>query len=87
MDEGVRYAAVETLLKQGDEAAARLPLLDLLAKEESLRLRIRVADGFADQGWPVADRRQEIEKALPESYQLDGRADAVHIRKKPAAKE
>ena len=87
MDEGVRYAAVEALLKQGDEAAARLPLLDLLAKEESLRLRLRIADGFADLGWSVADRRAEIEKALPDSFQLDGKADAVHIRKKPGAKE
>src|ERR1044071_4284393 len=68
MDEGVRYAAVEALLKQGDEAAARLPLLDLLAKEESLRLRLRLADGFADLGWSVADRRAEIEKALPDSF-------------------
>ena len=87
MDEGVRYAAVEALLKQGDEAAARLPLLDLLAKEESLRLRLRIADGFADLGWSVADRRAEIEKALPDSFQLDGRADAIYIRKKPGAKE
>jgi hypothetical protein len=87
MDEGVRYAAVEALLKQGDEAAARLPLLDVLAKEESLRLRLRIADGFADLGWSVADRRAEIEKAIPDSFQLDGRGDAVHIRKKPGAKE
>ena len=87
MDEGVRYAAVEALLKQGEEAAARLPLLDLMAKEESLRVRIRIADGFADLGWTVADKREEIEKTLPESYQLDGRAGAVHIRKKPGAKE
>jgi hypothetical protein len=87
MDEGVRYAAVEALLKQGDEAVARLPLLDQFAKEESLRLRLRIADGFADLGWGVADRREQIEKALPDSFQLDGRADAVHIRKKPGAKE
>jgi len=80
-------AAVEALLKQGEEAPARLPLLDLLAKEESLRVRIRIADGFADLGWPVADHREAIEKALPDSYQLDGRADSVHIRKKPGAKE
>jgi hypothetical protein len=87
MDEGVRLAAVEALLKQADESVARLPLLDQLAKEDSLRLRIRIADGFADLGWPVADRREAIEKVLPESFQLDGRADAVHIRKKPGAKE
>ena len=32
MDEGVRYAAVEALLKQGDEAVARAPLLDLFVE-------------------------------------------------------
>jgi hypothetical protein len=87
MDEGVRYAAVEALLKQGEESVARLPLVEHIIKEDSLRLRIRIADGFADLGWPVADRREAIEKVLPESFQLDGRADAVHIRKKPGAKE
>src|SRR6185369_12045454 len=44
MDEGVRYAAVEALMKQGDDAVGRTPLLDLFVKEESLRLRLRIAD-------------------------------------------
>ena len=87
MDEGVRYAAVEALLKQADEAAARTPLLDLFTKEESLRLRLRIADGFAELGWPVADRRAEVEKVLPESFQLEARGADVRIKKKPGAKE
>jgi hypothetical protein len=87
MDEGVRYASVEALLKQADEAAARTPLLDLFAKEESLRLRLRIADGFAELGWPVADRRAEVEKALPESFQIEARGADVRIKKKPGAKE
>ena len=87
MDEGVRYAAVEALLKQGDEAAARTPLLDTFAKEESLRLRIRVADGFAELGWAVAERRAEVEKVLPDSYQIEARGADVRIKKKPGTKE
>jgi hypothetical protein len=87
MDEGVRYAAVEALLKQADEAAGRTPLLDLFTKEESLRLRLRIADGFAELGWPVADRRAEVEKVLPESFQIDARGADVRIKKKPGAKE
>ncbi|MES1209378.1 MAG: HEAT repeat domain-containing protein, partial [Pseudomonadota bacterium] len=49
MDEGVRYAAAEALLRQEDQAAASGPLLDVFASdtEESKRLRIRIADGFA----------------------------------------
>jgi hypothetical protein len=87
MDEGVRYAGVEALLKQGDEAAGREPLLDLFAKEESLRLRIRIADGLAELGWPVADRRADVEKVLPDSFQIEARGADVRIKKKPGAKE
>jgi len=87
MDEGVRYAAVETLLKQGDEAVARTPLLDCFTKEESLRLRIRVADGFAELGWPVADRRADVEKVLPDTFQIEARGADIRIKKKPGAKE
>ena len=87
MDEGVRYAAVEALLKQTDESAARTPLLDLFTKEESLRLRLRIADGFAELGWPVADRRAEVEKVLPDSFQIEARGADVRIKKKPGAKE
>jgi hypothetical protein len=87
MDEGVRYAAAEALMKQGDEAPAREPLLDLFVKEESLRLRIRIADGLAELGWPVADRRAEVEKVLPESFQIEARGADVRIKKKPGAKE
>jgi hypothetical protein len=87
MDEGVRYAAVEALMKQGDESVGRMPLLDLFAKEESLRLRLRIADGFAELGWPVADRRGDVEKVLPESFQIEARGADVRIKKKPGAKE
>jgi hypothetical protein len=87
MDEGVRYAALEALIRQGDEAAARTHLLDLFAKEGSLRLRIRIADGFAELGWSVADRRADIEKVLPEAFQIEARGADVRIKKKAGAKE
>ena len=87
MDEGVRYASVEALLKQGEESVARLPLLDQIAKEESLRLRIRIADGFAELGWAVAEKRADVEKVLPETFQIEARGADVRIKKKPGAKE
>jgi hypothetical protein len=75
MDEGVRYAAAEALLSQGDEAAASAPLLDVFTSdaEESKRLRIRIADGFAQLGWTVGDRRAAVEKHLPETFQIEAR--------------
>jgi len=87
MDEGVRYAGLETLIRQADEAAARAQLLDLFAKEGSLRLRLRIADGFAELGWSVADRRADIEKVLPETFQIEARGADVRIKKKAGAKE
>ncbi len=84
MDEGVRYAAVEALLRQADETSGRGPLLDhfLSSSEDSLRLRIRIADGFAEQGWPVGDRRAEVEKLLPDAFKIEGRAADARIIKK-----
>jgi hypothetical protein len=89
MDEGVRYAAVEAVLSQQDEAAARERLLDLFTsdQEESKRLRIRIADGFAQLGWPLGDRRAEVEKRLPEAFQIVARGkDPARITRKDPAK-
>jgi hypothetical protein len=85
MDEGVRYAAAEALLKQGDEATARDPLLDVFTsdKEESLRLRIRIADGFSELGWTLGDKRAEVEKKLPDAFQIEARGkEPARIKKK-----
>jgi len=88
----VRIAAVETLVRQADEAVARTPLLDLFVsdQEESLRLRIQIADGLAGLGWTVGDRRAEVEKRLPDAFQIeprDPRAPDARIKKKSGAKE
>jgi HEAT repeat protein len=82
MDEGVRYAAVEALVRQGDEAVASGPLLDRLVdpQEESLRLRLQIAEGFADLRWTIpAARRDAAQKQLPEAFKLtkDGLVDKV----------
>jgi hypothetical protein len=92
MDEGVRYAAVEAALRQGDESAARLPLLDHFAsdKEDSLRLRIQIADGLADLGWTLGDRRAAVEKRLPDAFEIeprDPKAKEARFKRRPAAKE
>jgi hypothetical protein len=75
MDEGVRYAAAEALLHQEDAAAAAAPLLDVFTSdaEESKRLRIRIADGFAQLGWTLGDKRAAVEKHLPETFQIEAR--------------
>jgi HEAT repeat protein len=68
MDEGVRFAAVESLLRLKNEALLQVFVSDT---EESLRLRIRIAEGFAELGWLVHGYRGGVEKKLPEGFQLD----------------
>ncbi|HZL19927.1 MAG TPA: HEAT repeat domain-containing protein [Polyangia bacterium] len=95
MDEGVRCAAVDALIGQADGPASRLPLLEHFEsdKEDSLRIRLRIADGFADLGWTLGDHRAAVEKRLPEAFMIEPRdpkakdAASSRIKKKPAAKE
>jgi hypothetical protein len=81
MDEGVRYAAAETLLRQKNEAVGRQPLLELFTSdaEDSLRLRLKIAEGFAEVGWLVQGFRPGVEKKLPENFALDREG---HIKRK-----
>jgi hypothetical protein len=81
MDEGVRYAAAETMMRQKNEAVGREPLLQLFTsdEEESLRLRLKIAEGFADLGWLVQGFRPGVEKKLPENFTLDREG---HIKRK-----
>ena len=82
MDEGVRFAAAEALLHLKREDIARDPLLELFTSdaEESLRIRLRICEGFAELGWLVHGHRGGVEKKLPDSYQLDREG---HIKKRP----
>ncbi|HET6281369.1 MAG TPA: HEAT repeat domain-containing protein [Polyangia bacterium] len=82
MDEGVRYAAVEALVRHGDEEAAREPLLKhfVSSSEDSLRIRIQIAEGLLELGWLVKGYRGEVEKLLPEQFQLDREG---HVKRKP----
>jgi hypothetical protein len=83
MDEGVRFATVEALLALKNEEAARDKLLALFVsdEEESLRLRIRIADGFADLGWLVRGHRGSVEKKLPDGFQLDREGHILKLKK------
>jgi hypothetical protein len=89
MDGEVRYAAAEALIQQGDEAAACEPLLAVFVsdQEESKRLRIRIAEGFAELGWSIGDKRAEVEKRLPEAFTIEARGKEPARIKKKAGKE
>ena len=83
MDEGVRFTTVEALLGLKNEEAARDKLLELFVSdsEESLRLRIRIAEGFADLAWLVQGHRGGVEKKLPDGFQLDREGHILKLKK------
>jgi HEAT repeat protein len=73
MDEGVRYAAMEALVRHGNEDVAREPLLAHFVSdaEESLRIRLQIAEGLAERGWLVKSNRPAFDKKLPETFAID----------------
>lgn len=73
MDEGVRYAAAEALIRLGNETVARDALIEhfIADSEESLRVRLEIARGFSDRGWAVKTHRAQFEKKLPDQFSID----------------
>ncbi len=61
-DQSVRYAAVDALAHQPDEASSRAALLDAMLRpeEEMRRMKVRSAEVLADQGWTVTDRKEAV---------------------------
>ena len=83
MDEGVRFASIEALLALKNQEVAREKLLQLFVSdaEESLRLRIRIAEGFASLGWLVEGFRGSVEKKLPDGFHLDREGHILKLKK------
>lgn len=74
-DEGVRYSAVEVIAAQADDSA-RPALLAVLTspKEESGRVRARVAQVFVDRGWGLDGAEEAVAAHLPTGFRVrDGR--------------
>ena len=71
-DESVRFQAVEALLAQAELPELASHLTERLAgAEESLRIRLRIAAGFAERGWVVPEEMVEAVRGhLPEGHHL-----------------
>jgi HEAT repeat protein len=69
--DNVRFVAVATVFAQKDAASAE-PLARALAVEESMRVKNRVAEGLAAQGWSIPEPlRQGTKAALPPQFLLE----------------
>lgn len=73
VNEPSRFHAVAALFAQDDASEAAPALATLLADEESVRVRTRIAEGFAARGWPIPeDAQADVRKALPPGFALAG---------------
>jgi HEAT repeat protein len=72
-DEGIRYAAVEAYLAQPDEIV-QASLAECLAddKEESNRLRVRIAEAFHQRGWDLGEHVVALTERPPHGWQVTG---------------
>ena len=61
-DQNVRFAAIDALAHQPDEASTRAALLDAMLRpeEEARRIKVRAAEILAEQGWTVTDRKEQV---------------------------
>src|ERR1043165_9106974 len=68
-DDDVRIATIEAISEIGE--SVREPLLEaFIEAHDRPRIRIKIAEVFADQDWPVKGYRPKIEEALPEGFHL-----------------
>jgi HEAT repeat protein len=72
-DEGIRYAAVEALLAQED-SEIQADLTECLAddKEDSNRLRVRIAEAFNHRGWDLGASANAISENPPHGWTVQG---------------
>ncbi len=68
-DDDVRIAAIEAISEVGEEV--REPLLEAFLKtDDRPRIRIKIAEVFAEREWAVKGYRPKIESTLPEGFHL-----------------
>ena len=72
MNDEVRFHAVGAILAQENASAAQAAMVEGFGSEESVRVRVRIADGFVSEEWTVPeDASDEFRSRLPEGYALD----------------
>ena len=80
-DDDVRIAAVHAVAEMGESAREILLEAFSLAQDRP-RIRIAIAEVFADRDWPVKGYRPTVEANLPEGFHITAKG---HIRRKGSA--
>ena len=68
-DDDVRIAAIDAISEVGEDMREQL-LEAFLEVDDRPRIRIKIAEVFADHDWPVKGYRPKIEETLPEGFHL-----------------
>jgi HEAT repeat protein len=68
-DDDVRIAAIDAISEVG-EGMRELLLEAFLEVDDRPRIRIKIAETFADHDWPVKGYRPKVEEKLPEGFHL-----------------
>ena len=79
MNETVRFYATGAILTQDDADQAREAITKALLAEESVRVRIRMLDGYIDRGWTLSEVKDQLAKKIPTGYTLGKKGE---VRKK-----
>jgi HEAT repeat protein len=79
MNETVRFYAVGAILTQDEADAALEAITKALVAEESVRVRIRMLDGYIEHGWTLGDVKEAASKKMPTGYTLGKKGE---VRKK-----
>lgn len=79
MNETVRFYTVGAILTQGEADEALDAMTKALLAEESVRVRMRMLDGYIDRGWTLGDAKGEVSKRIPTGYSIGKQGE---VRKK-----
>jgi hypothetical protein len=72
VNETVRFHGAGAILAQDEAEQGRDAMLDALVKEESVRVRARILDGFLAREWAIPKERVgEVRPKLPQGWALD----------------
>lgn len=70
MNETVRFYTVGAILAQDEAESAMESLTRAFLTEESVRVRMRILDGYIDNGWSFGDAKDDASKRMPTGYSL-----------------
>jgi HEAT repeat protein len=70
-NETVRFHSVSAIAAQDDPVAAKELLIDLLGKEDSVRVRVKICEALHQHGGSVGDRAAKLKDRVPSGWFLD----------------